>query len=182
MAGYHGTGPPAARHTSSGLSDDGHRHAVRSGAARIHEIPGGRRNRQETDSSAAASGDGCHGCHGDPGNYVVRAHTTGFEGRAAPDYRASTQSADARGSPSRGILRLQQDRDTGGANHERRGGHPQSSGHGIDRVCGRSADRSAGVGLPALPQLAVDSDRAGNRGGVRAGAAQGFRNYSAYFS
>src|ERR1035441_7921351 len=103
VAGYRGTGPPAARHTSSGLSDDGHRHAVRSGAARIHEIPGGRRNRQETDSSAAASGDGCHGCHGDPGNYVVRAHTTGFEGRPAPDCGTSTQGAETRGSPSRGI-------------------------------------------------------------------------------
>ena len=41
------------------------------------------------DSSAAAAGAGCHGCHHDPGHHVVRAHATGFESRAASDRRAA---------------------------------------------------------------------------------------------
>ncbi len=71
LAGYQGIDPSAPRYARHRLPADADRHAVRIGAACIHKISGGRRNRQEADSTAVAAGVGCAGCHRDPGNYIV---------------------------------------------------------------------------------------------------------------
>ena len=66
-------------------------------------------------------------------------------------------------------LRREQDRNAGGAHHDRRGRHSQSAGHRLDRIRRRPADRGAGARLSAAHQRAADRHRAGDHRRIRAG-------------
>ncbi len=82
------------------------------------------------------------------------------------------KGAGARRPFAGGLLRRQQDRNAGVAHHDRRGRHPQSAGHGVDRIRGRHTDRGAGAGFLLHINCAADDHCARHRDWIRAGAAR----------
>ena len=179
-AGDPATDPAAPGAAFARPGADGRQPRFRPGAARLHQVPGGRHHRQAPFPEAPSARRRGADRHADPGNNLLLADADAVEGGAEADRRTAAAGAGARRPPAGGLLRLQQDRHAGVAHHERRGGRAQPDRHRAGGFRRRTADRGHRLRRAHPHQPADDRHRLRLPAGLRRRPAQGVSRDSSH--